>query len=320
MKCLVAGGTGAIGKLLVPKLVKMGYEVGVITRSDKKSEWVTKQGAKAHQIDLFNLDKVKEVAKNYEIMIHTATSIPAKSRTKYSDWEMNTKLRTKGTEILLQAAIENKYKLYIQESFFGIYGNQDGKLLTESNKISNPVITKVKLRKDFQRNYDCLVEMENKVIKANKEQNLPTIILRFGLFYSSDGSALIPALATNQFPIIGGGVAYNSLISLEDVSEAIIASIKNHDGNTGEIYNICDDEPVKYKDLINFANGITGKKTKSVPKILVRLIFGSWGLNFFTSSCKMSNKKAKEKLKWKPKYPTYREGVAVEIKKFLETN
>ena len=54
MKVFVAGGTGVVGRPAIPLLVKAGYEVSVIARSDEKAAWVEAQGATPVRVSLFD--------------------------------------------------------------------------------------------------------------------------------------------------------------------------------------------------------------------------------------------------------------------------
>jgi len=45
MRVFVAGATGAIGTLLVPRLVEAGHEVHAMTRSESKQAMISELGA-----------------------------------------------------------------------------------------------------------------------------------------------------------------------------------------------------------------------------------------------------------------------------------
>jgi uncharacterized protein YbjT (DUF2867 family) len=45
MKVFVAGGSGAMGRRLVPQLVAAGYQVAAMTRDDVKASWLRRVGA-----------------------------------------------------------------------------------------------------------------------------------------------------------------------------------------------------------------------------------------------------------------------------------
>ncbi len=47
MKVFVTGGTGAIGRFVVPALVEAGHEVTALARDDDKAAAVAAQGARA---------------------------------------------------------------------------------------------------------------------------------------------------------------------------------------------------------------------------------------------------------------------------------
>ena len=46
MKVLIAGGTGALGKFLVPQLVENGHEVVALARAEDKAKALEAMGAK----------------------------------------------------------------------------------------------------------------------------------------------------------------------------------------------------------------------------------------------------------------------------------
>lgn len=66
MKLFITGGTGVLGKRLVPHLVKMGYNLGVLARSEDKKSWIEQQGAIAISISLFDREAI---SKAYAILI-----------------------------------------------------------------------------------------------------------------------------------------------------------------------------------------------------------------------------------------------------------
>ena len=84
---------------------------------------------------------------------------------------------------------------------------------------------------------------------------MPAIIYRFGTFYSFDSSITVSTfkmIKNGQYSIIGDGNVYWNLISVDDAAKAIVKAVNNAENNKGKIFNICDDEPVLYKDLVSF--------------------------------------------------------------------
>src|SRR4029079_17648260 len=108
MKIFVAGGTGAVGKRLVPLLVARGHSVVATTRSNTKIEELHRTGAEAVMLDGLNRAAVMEVidAVRPDVIVHQRTALASMKSLKKFDDEFKTtnRLRTTGTEYLIDAA------------------------------------------------------------------------------------------------------------------------------------------------------------------------------------------------------------------------
>ena len=58
MKVFLAGGTGAIGRRLIPQLVAAGHEVAATTRFDEKASVLRSLGARPLVLDALDADAV----------------------------------------------------------------------------------------------------------------------------------------------------------------------------------------------------------------------------------------------------------------------
>src|SRR5260370_12817351 len=77
MKIFLAGGTGAIGKRLIPVLIKAGHQVVASTRSRDKSESLRAAGAQPVVVDGLDRAAVKEAvtAGRPELILHQMTAL-----------------------------------------------------------------------------------------------------------------------------------------------------------------------------------------------------------------------------------------------------
>src|SRR5262249_36987071 len=77
MKVFVAGGSGAMGRRLVPQLVAAGYEVVAMTRDQDKASWLRRVGAQPAIADALDRAGVVDVVKRSEpeIVIHQLTAL-----------------------------------------------------------------------------------------------------------------------------------------------------------------------------------------------------------------------------------------------------
>lgn len=312
MRVFVCGATGVLGRRVVKLLASEGHQVIGLSRSIQNSEWLSANGAEPRHGDIFNLEQVAGLSADSDVILHLATAIPNKTPNKISDWALNDRLRQEGTRNLIEAALRNRCRIYIQQSVTFLYGDQGGAWVDETTPIPQKISPVL----------HSAVKMEQIVNQAISDSGLPAVTLRCGMFYSHDSTqtrAMFEMLRRRRFPLIGNGSAYWNLINVDDAAAAVIAAIRSHPRSIGQIFNICDDEPVRYRDLLGFLSNQLGAKAPGrIPALIGRLMLGSHALDVITASAQCKNQKAKEILGWAPKYPTFREGMRAEISKWLK--
>ena len=311
MKIFIAGATGVLGRRVIPGLISSDHQVFGLSRSDQNDLILKQLGAEPCRGDLFDKDKLISMTSESEAILHLATSIPGKLPITPADWEANDRIRTEGTKNLIDAAVENKCKLYIQESITALYGNQAGKPVDENSEISPSV----------PQPAESAVEMEELINKAIYYRNLPAIILRFGIFYSYDSdltASTFNAIKKGKYNIIGNGNVFWNLINVEDAASAVVKAVNNSGNNKGKTFNICDDMPVLYKDVMSFiAKKLKAPKPGTVTVEEAKKVFGSGMIEYLLTSYRCSNKRAKQELKWQPVYPDYKAGYTHALNNWL---
>lgn len=311
MRVFIAGATGILGLRAVRRLVEHGYQVVGLSRSEANVDLLNRNGAQPRQGDLFNQEEIVSLTSDSDAILHLATAIPTKARTSLADWQMNDRIRREGTRNLVEAAIRNKCRLYIQESITLLYGERNGDWVDEGAEIPSrqPAIL------------ESARDMEAVVWDAMQERGLPAIILRLGSLYGHDSAqtqAMFQLAQGGNFPIVGDGSTYWNNINADDAVEAIIKAIENHQDGLGRVFNVCDDEPVQYGELVRFVTEkVGGRKPRHIPRFLARLMLGSHLVDAIFASMRCKNDLIRETLGWRPGYPTYREGYQVEIDRWL---
>jgi nucleoside-diphosphate-sugar epimerase len=123
MKVFVGGATGVVGKRLVPLLVASGYEVVGMTRARAKEAWLRQVGAEPVVADGLDRAAVMQAVLRAEpeVVIHEMTGLTGvKSFKKFEDeFALTNRLRTEGTDYLLEAAQSARVRRIIAQS----YGN-----------------------------------------------------------------------------------------------------------------------------------------------------------------------------------------------------
>jgi nucleoside-diphosphate-sugar epimerase len=103
MKIFLAGGSGAIGRLLVPMLVEAGHEVVAMTRSTDRATSLEAMGASAVIGDVFDAAQLTELVTRAEpdTIIHQLTAFGATDADPLAE---TIRIQIDGTRNLVQAA------------------------------------------------------------------------------------------------------------------------------------------------------------------------------------------------------------------------
>ena len=94
MRILVVGGTGVLGRQVVPRLIERGHAVRVVVRRQAQAGMVEAAGAEAVAGDILDHESLVTAAAGCEAAIHIATAIP---RGPEGNWGINDRIRREGT-------------------------------------------------------------------------------------------------------------------------------------------------------------------------------------------------------------------------------
>jgi 2-alkyl-3-oxoalkanoate reductase len=307
MKVFVAGATGALGKRLVPLLVASGHDVVGMTRSAAKVDSLRAAGADpvvANGLDRAAVIKALMYSEP-EVVIHEMTGLTGVTSVRNFDKEfaLTNRLRTEGTDHLLEGARAAGARRFIAQSFgnWGYTRTRSGPTTEDDPFDPDPPARQ-------RRSLAAIRQLETAVLGADGIEGL---VLRYGGLYgpgtalTADGE-IAAMVRKRRFPIVGDGRGVWSFIHVDDAAAATAAAVER--GAPG-VYNICDDEPAAVADwLPELARALGAKPPRRVPAWLGRLAVGDVGVSMMTRIQGASNAKAKRELGWRPRYPSYREG------------
>ena len=307
MKVFVAGASGAVGHRLVPLLVASGYDVVAMTRSEGKADSLRAAGAEPVVADGLDAGEVtRAITRSQpEVVIHQMTGLTGVSSYKKFDEEFSVtnRLRTEGTDNLLNAARAAGVRRFIAQSYGNWNYARTGTGLKGEDDPFDPDPPA-----NQRKSLEAIRHLEDAVLGA---QGMEGIVLRYANFYGpGTGFALDGDLAElvrqRKFPIVGNGGGVWSFIHIDDAATATIAAIEH--GAPG-VYNIVDDEPAPVAVwLPELARALGAKPPRRVPVWLGRLAAGDVGVSMMTQIRGTSNAKAKRELGWQPRYQSWRDG------------
>ena len=300
MRVFVAGGTGVIGRRLVPQLVVRGHQVTATTTSAAKLGLLQQLGADGVVMDGLDAASVGEAvaAARPDAIVHQMTAIAGKPDMKHMDrWFATTnRLRTEGTDHLLAAAEATGVSHFVAQSYASWNGiRKGGWVKTEEDPLDLMTGTTA------HAVMEAIRHVEDVVVKAGGTA------LRYGSLYGPGATDdLVEFVRKRQFPLVGGGTGYTSWVHVDDAASATVLAVEQQ---AKGVFNIVDDEPAPVSEWLPYLAACAGAKPpRRLPKWLARLLAGEMVVGMMTEGRGFSNAKAKRELGWQLRYPSWRQG------------
>lgn len=297
MKVFVAGGTGVIGRRLVPLLVARGHEVVATTTRLEKRAGIESQGATAVLMDGLDAASVGEAVATAEpeVIVHQMTSIPQNLDVMHPEREFatTTRLRTEGLDHLVAAADSLGGVHLVAQSYASWNGiRHSGWVKTEADPLDPEHLATPSLR-----------HIDDVVLPRGGA------VLRYGWLYGPGASAgLVGPIRKRQFPLVGGGAAHTSWVHVDDAASATVLAVEQR---AGGVFNIVDDDPAAVSEWLPYlASRLGAKPPLRVPAWVLRMAGGGFVVWMMTEGRAFSNAKAKRELGWQPAFASWRDGFA----------
>jgi nucleoside-diphosphate-sugar epimerase len=304
VRVFVAGGSGVLGRRLVPQLVGRGHEVTATTTSEAKLDLLTRLGARGVVMDGLDAVSVGEAVATAapDVVVNEMTAISTthagKPDIKHFDrWFAPTvRLRTEGTDHLIAAAEATGVPHVVSQSYADWNGLREGGWVkTEEDPLDLLVGTPA------EPAMRALLHLEEVVLAYGGA------VLRYGGLYGPGATDdQVELIRKRQFPLVAGGGGHGSWVHLDDAASATVLAIEQ---KALGVYNIVDDEPAPASEWLPYLAACAGAKPpRRVPAWLARLFAGDLAVTMMTEGRGFSNAKAKRELGWELRYPSWREG------------
>jgi|FLYN01.1.fsa_nt_gi nucleoside-diphosphate-sugar epimerase len=229
----VTGGTGFLGRHLVPALCRAGYyPVRVLTRRPDEHRWLRRYPqVEVVQGDLLDGQIIERAVAGCRYVIHAGGIfrfwVPGSERVFYDT-------NTRGTEHVLNAAHKTQVERVIHISTAAVIGQPDSDKVVDETHPPRPADA-------YQRSK---LQAEQIALRYFTEYDLPVIILRPGAYYGPLGEYAFNRLFFKD-PMRGiimqveGGRHIIFPAYIADVAQGVMKALEC--GCPGEIYNICGD-------------------------------------------------------------------------------
>jgi nucleoside-diphosphate-sugar epimerase len=304
MRVFVAGGSGVLGRRLVPQLVARGHQVTATTTSAAKLGLLEQLSAEGVVMDALDAASVGEAvaAARPDAIVHEMTALSVAHAGKPNLRKANrffaatNRLRTEGTDHLLAAAQATGVSHFVAQGHASMNGiRKGGWVKTEEDPLEVLEGTK------------AIRHLEDVVVKAGGA------VLRYGGFYGPGAWDEQLALVRKRlFPLVGGGTGYVSWVHVDDAASATVLALEQ---SAKGVFNIVDDEPAPVSAWLPFLAECAGaKQPRRIPAWLARLLAGEMAVGIMTEGRGFSNAKAKRELGWQLRYPSWRQGFTEELR------
>jgi nucleoside-diphosphate-sugar epimerase len=269
-------------------------------------------GADGVVVDGLDRDAVEAAVRTAapEAISHQMTALASMRSLRRFDREFasTNRLRAEGSQYLVNAAVAAGTRRLVAQSYTGWPNpRQGGRVKTEDDGL-DPTPPP-----SMRETLDAIRALERTVMTA---KGIDPIVLRYGSFYGpgtpvGPGGEIFEAVRRHRLPIVGSGKGVWSFVHIDDVAFATAIALE---GGPSGVYNIVDDDPVEVSVwLPELARVIDARSPARVPTWIAQLMIGRAGVSMMTSIRGSSNAKARRLLRWRPLYPSWRDGFSGEF-------
>ena len=282
----ILGANGVYGRHLTPMLIAAGHSVRAIVRRPEAANAARACDADVKVADIFDASALRSALAGCDLCINLATSLPGPRGR--GDYDVNDRVRREGVPILIAACQAAGLQRLLQQSIAMV--GASGDILADETAVYLSSADDA-----AGRAIRAALEMEATV----RASDLDWTILRGGLFYGP-GTGFdedwFTRAAAGKLRLPGDGSDFVSLVDISDMCAATVLVVTARP--SGQTLIVADDAPARWRDVFGYVAALVGAPA---PQTGGRRGFPSF---------RMSNRRARVLLGWRPHYFDYRAGLA----------
>ncbi|MFA6545767.1 MAG: SDR family oxidoreductase [Limisphaerales bacterium] len=295
MRVLIVG-CGYVGLPLGAELVRRGHVVFGLRRDADGAGELRAAGITPVVGDVTQPESLQALPGPFDWVVNTVSSSKGGA-------DVYRSVYVEGTRNLIAWLADGPLRKFVYTSSTSVYAQADASEVTEESA-AEPMAETGRL----------LVETENLLLAAARERGFPAMVLRLAGIYGPERGHLFQQYLRDEARISGDGSRLLNMIHRDDAVGAIIAALER--GETGRIYNVADDEPVSQLEFFRWLSGQLGRPLPPSASAEERA-----GRKRGVTNKRVSNRRLREELMCRLKFPDFRAGYAAEMRRLgLKTN
>jgi nucleoside-diphosphate-sugar epimerase len=258
----VTGGSGFIGGRLIRRLVKDGWTVRALARSDSAEGAVAELGAEPARGELGDVDSMAAGAEGCELAFHLAAHLGDSGA-----WEDFERGNVEGTQNALDACARAGVRRFV-------HCGTEAALMAGEPLVD--VDETAPLRPDSPAPYPATKARAEQAVRDANRDVFETVVLRPRFVWGAGDTTLLPTMVSmveaGRFAWVGGGRHLTATTQVENVAEGLVLAAEK--GTPGEPYFVTDGEPVEFRDFVSELLRTQGVEppTRSLPTWLAHTI------------------------------------------------
>jgi nucleoside-diphosphate-sugar epimerase len=248
MITLVTGGTGLLGRYLIPALQERGDTVRALALSSDEVSWLEQRGVAIYRGDVRQPDTLVEPLRGAQRVYHMAAMMGS-----WLPLQEYYAVNVAGTENVCQAALDADVERLIHVSSWTVYGMDLGKPAREEFPLT-----------PFQEPYALSKTDGDRVVQRMiLHRHLPAVIVRPGTFFGPGDRLHFGRMAdrvrAGKGVVIGSGRNALPFVYVTDVVQGLLAA--DQDRAVGKAYNITNDQPLGQEEFLRAIAAELGVKS-----------------------------------------------------------
>jgi nucleoside-diphosphate-sugar epimerase len=256
----VTGGSGFVGGALIRRLVRDGWTVRALARSDTAATAVEEAGAEAVRGDLGATDAMRRAADGAEVFHHAAAKVE-----DFGDPADFERVTVQGTRNALTAAREAGVPRFV-------HVGTEAALMAGQPLVNADENTP--LRPDSASPYPWSKAKAEQAVRDANGDGLETVVVRPRFVWGKGDSTLLPQIVSmvkaGRFAWIGGGHQLTATTHIDNTVEGLVLGAER--GKPGGVYFVTDGRPVGFREFVSELIRTQGVEppTRTVPLPVAR--------------------------------------------------